>query len=168
MIAVLWILGALLFVSFLLIVFRGAPYVPTHRQSIDEIFSLHDFKSGEVLVDLGSGDGRVLMAAAERGVKAVGFELNPFLAVYSRWKLRAHREHASVVVGDFWRQALPAETAVVFVFLAGPFMTKLERKVQHEATRLNRELILMSYGMKLAGRAPDMDRGGFMVYRIQP
>lgn len=168
MIIALWCLGLLFFASFLLIVFRGAPYVPTHRRSIDEIFSLHDFKPGEVLVDLGSGDGRVLKAAAGRSVQAIGYELNPFLALYSRWRLRAHRKHAQVLMGDFWRQPLPADTAVVFVFLAGPFMAKLERKLQHEATRLNRELVLMSYGMKLGGREPDREHDGFMVYRIQP
>ena len=80
----LWSFLALLGASFLLIVVRGAPYVPTHGRDIEKLFELYRFRGTDVLVDLGSGDGRVLAAAAHRGVRAVGYELNPCLYWYSR------------------------------------------------------------------------------------
>ena len=166
MIFVLAVIGSALFASFFLIVFRGAPYVPTHQRVIDSLFSMYDFQPGEVLVDLGSGDGRVLEAAARRAVHSVGYELNPFLALYSRWRLRRYRD-TIVRCQDFWQSSLPQETAVVFVFLAGPFMDKLERKIQSEATRLGHEIHLISYGMKLKGSTPFAEKGGLVHYRIK-
>lgn len=159
---ILGILGA----SFLLIVFRGAPFVPTHARDIDELFSLYRFRKGDVLVDLGSGDGRVLAAAASRGIAAVGYELNPFLVWISRMRLR-HLPLATVKLEDFWRSKLPEETAVVFVFLAGPFMIKLDRKLMKEAERLGHDILLVSYGMKIPEREIETRASGLIAYRYK-
>ena len=168
MTALLWVIGLTLFASFFLIVLRGAPYVPTHQRDRGTIFELHRFRAGEMIVDLGSGDGRVLSAAADRGVDALGYELNPFLAVYSWWTLRRYGGRARVVCRDFWRSELPDKTAVVFVFLASPFMDKLERKLRSEATRLERDILLISYGVELPGRAREREQNGYVLYRIKP
>lgn len=162
----LWIVGLVLFASFLLIVVRGAPYVPTHSGDIERLFGLYTFKPGDVLVDLGSGDGRVLSAAASRGIQAVGYELNPFLAVYSMVRLRRHSQ-VSVKMTDFWLSSLPDNTVVVFVFLAGPFMAKLDRHLQREAQRLGHEVTLISYGMKITDRTPSRTEGGFICYQYK-
>ena len=163
----LQIFGLILFASFLLIVFRGAPFVPTRGRDIDAIFSLYRFRPGDVLVDLGSGDGRVLAAAARRGIHAIGYELNPFLVWYSRLKLRGH-QGVTVRLEDFWLNKLPEETAVVFVFLAGPFMAKLDHKLTSEASRLGHDIILISYGMKLPHKDPKTIQSGMLVYRYHP
>lgn len=164
---ILWAIGLLLFASFLLIVFRGAPFVPTRVQDIDELFKLHDFKKDEILIDLGSGDGRVLIEAAKRGLKSVGYELNPFLMVYSWFRVRK-LPHTTVRLEDFWRAKLPVNTAVVFVFLAGPFMNKLDRKLQNEATRLGHSIELISYGMQVPKKLEATKRGAFVVYSYEP
>lgn len=160
----LWSFLALLGASFLLIVFRGAPYVPTHGRDLDKLFELYRFRKADILVDLGSGDGRVLAAAARRGIKAVGYELNPFLYWYSRVKLR-HTSAAEVRLEDFWGSKLPDETAVVFVFLAGPYMAKLDRKLTKEAERLGHDILLVSYGMKVSSKPVEAQAGGLLLYR---
>lgn len=160
----LWSVLALLGASFLLIVFRGAPYVPTHARDLEKLFSLYRFRQNDVLVDLGSGDGRVLAAAAQHGVKAVGYELNPFLYWYSKIKLRSAR-NVEVRLEDFWASKLPEGTAVVFVFLAGPFMLKLDRKLIKEAERLGRDILLVSYGVKIPGKVPESQEGALIAYR---
>lgn len=160
----LWSFLALLGASFLLIVVRGAPYVPTHGRDIEKLFELYRFRSSDVLVDLGSGDGRVLAAAAHRGIRAVGYELNPFLYWYSRIKLRS-AEQVEVRLEDFWTSKLPDETAVVFVFLAGPFMAKLDRKLTKEAERLGHDILLVSYGMKVPSKTIEAQAGGLLTYR---
>lgn len=156
-----------LFVCFLLIVVRGAPYVPTRTRDIEALFSLYDFKPRDVLVDLGSGDGRVLLAAARRSVRSVGYELNPLLAGLTWLRLRRVRELATVRCRDFWLTPLPQDTAVVFVFLAGPFMHKLDRYLAREATRLDKDITLISYGMKVEGHSPSKEQGSFIVYRYK-
>jgi SAM-dependent methyltransferase len=53
-------------------------FVPTHPEHIDAFFELAPLSSSDVLYDLGSGDGRLLFAAVEKGVgTAVGVELDP-------------------------------------------------------------------------------------------
>jgi len=54
-----------------------APYLPTSWETIDEILRLGDFKEQETLLDLGAGDGRVMIRAVQEGAKqAEGFEVS--------------------------------------------------------------------------------------------
>ena len=54
------------------------PYVPTPQDVVDKMLELAGVKKGEVVYDLGSGDGRIIVTAAKKyGVKAVGFEIDP-------------------------------------------------------------------------------------------
>ncbi len=60
--------------------FRGydVPYVPTPPEVVDEMLRLAGVRSGDILYDLGCGDGRIVIAAAKRyGVKAVGIDIDP-------------------------------------------------------------------------------------------
>ena len=62
-----------------------APYVPTPQEVVDRMLKLAEVRSGDVVYDLGSGDGRIVITAASRyGVKAVGFEIDPSLVKTSR------------------------------------------------------------------------------------
>jgi len=60
--------------------FRGydVPFVPTPPEVVDEMLRLADVKAGDVLYDLGCGDGRIVIAAAKRfGIMAVGIDIDP-------------------------------------------------------------------------------------------
>lgn len=60
--------------------FRGydVPFVPTPTEVVDEMLRLAEVGAGDVLYDLGCGDGRIVIAAAKRyGVKAVGIDIDP-------------------------------------------------------------------------------------------
>jgi ubiquinone/menaquinone biosynthesis C-methylase UbiE len=57
-----------------------APYIPSPQIVVDRMLELARIKPGEVLYDLGSGDGRILITAAQKyRAKAVGIELSPEL-----------------------------------------------------------------------------------------
>ncbi len=61
------------------------PYVPTPMTVVDRMLDLAQVISGDVLYDLGSGDGRIVIRAAKRyGVRGVGVELDPKLVDISR------------------------------------------------------------------------------------
>ena len=63
----------------------GAPFVPSRRKELDIIFKkLYKLNKNDLLVDLGSGDGKVLKAASDFGARALGIELNPFLVLFSK------------------------------------------------------------------------------------
>lgn len=54
------------------------PYVPTPQEVVDRMLELAQVKKGDVVYDLGSGDGRIVITAAKKyGVKAIGFEIDP-------------------------------------------------------------------------------------------
>jgi tRNA G37 N-methylase Trm5 len=54
------------------------PYVPTPQEIVDRMLELAQVKAGDVVYDLGSGDGRIVVTAAKKyGVKAIGFEIDP-------------------------------------------------------------------------------------------
>jgi SAM-dependent methyltransferase len=57
-----------------------APYVPTPQEVVDRMLEVAELREGDLLYDLGSGDGRIVITAARKyGIKAVGFEINPGL-----------------------------------------------------------------------------------------
>jgi precorrin-6B methylase 2 len=54
------------------------PYVPTPQEVVERMLELAQVKRGDVVYDLGSGDGRIVVTAAKKyGVKAIGFEIDP-------------------------------------------------------------------------------------------
>lgn len=62
---ILVIIIALIIVLFCGIVFFGAPFVPTKKMQIKAALDLLNLKKGDLLYDLGAGDGRVALAAAK-------------------------------------------------------------------------------------------------------
>jgi SAM-dependent methyltransferase len=59
---------------------RDVPYVVTPDRVVDQMLALADAKAGEVIYDLGCGDGRIVIAAGKRfGMRGVGVEIDPEL-----------------------------------------------------------------------------------------
>lgn len=73
--------------SFVFAIFRGAPFVPSSQSKMLRILKLARLKKGDKVVDLGSGDGRFVIAAARQGAQAVGVELNWILIFWSRLRI---------------------------------------------------------------------------------
>ena len=69
----------ILFMFLLFDAFLDLPYVATQRRKIEIIMKFAQVKKGETVVDLGSGDGRLLFACAKKGARAIGYEINPLL-----------------------------------------------------------------------------------------
>jgi len=66
-----------------------APFVPTPQEVVDRMLELAQVNKSDVLYDLGSGDGRIVITAARRyGAKAVGFEIDAALVKYSQRSIR--------------------------------------------------------------------------------
>lgn len=162
-----WIyVGIIVMLLFLGAVFFGAPYVPTRQKDVQKLFKL--IGERDVLVDLGSGDGRLVRAAAAHGIKAYGVELSPILALLSWLSLGEARKKASIRWGNYWRMELPDDTTTVFVFLADKYMQKLRVYLEAESLRLDRELTLVSYGFELPGYQPVQTENALLVYQIKP
>jgi precorrin-6B methylase 2 len=65
------------------------PFVPTPQEVVEGMLELAQVKRGEVVYDLGSGDGRIVITAAKKyGAQAVGFEIDPERIMESRESIR--------------------------------------------------------------------------------
>lgn len=157
-----------LIVLFGFVVFRGAPYVPSHSIEVKRAFDeLYPLNKKSVLVDVGSGDGVILRLAAERGATAIGIELNPLLVLFSRLRSIGN-DKISVRFGDFWLHALPDTTTVVYAFSVSRDQKKLARKLQREADRLQRPIDLLTYGAGLNDKKPVKVHRGHKLYHFSP
>lgn len=164
----LWLLLALLLLSFAGVLLFGAPYVPTLKPQVGAALKLADLKPGETLLELGCGDGRVMAAAASQGINVIGYELNPFLAAVAwlrtrRYRGQANRGRATVVWGDFWRRDWPPAEAI-FTFLLPKYMKKLDKKVmQHKPKPVK----LVSFAFQVPKKRPDAEKNGVYLYRYR-
>lgn len=84
-------------------------------EHIEDALDLAELRAGERLVDLGSGDGRVLLSAARRGARALGYELDSDLASQARDLAARAGLDIEVVEEDYRRVTIEAE--VVYAFL---------------------------------------------------
>lgn len=121
--------------AYFLGIFTGAHYVPTSDERVQRMLRLAALKPGEKLIDIGSGDGRIVIAAALAGNEAVGYELNPVMVLISRINVRRAgvAGKAKIYWRDFWRYDL-SEFAVVTVYGIPHIMGMLEKKLQKELT----------------------------------
>uniref|UniRef100_A0A8C3W2J8 ATP synthase c subunit lysine N-methyltransferase n=1 Tax=Catagonus wagneri TaxID=51154 RepID=A0A8C3W2J8_9CETA len=80
------------------------PFIPATAKQVENVVKMLRCRRG-TLVDIGSGDGRIVIAAAKEGFTAVGYELNPWLVWYSRY--RAWQEgvqgSATFYISDLWK-----------------------------------------------------------------
>lgn len=60
------------------------PFVPSPQEVVDKMVEVAGVKKGDVVYDMGSGDGRIVIAAAKKGARAVGFEIDGDLVKESR------------------------------------------------------------------------------------
>lgn len=80
------------------------PFVPATSKQIENVVKMLQHRRGS-LVDIGSGDGRIVIAAAKEGFPAVGYELNPWLVWYSRYRAWREGVHGSAkfYISDLWK-----------------------------------------------------------------
>jgi SAM-dependent methyltransferase len=151
---------ALIFLFGFVVVF-GAPYLPTLRRQIDTALDLLDLQPGQTMLELGCGDGRVMRAAAARGWKVVGYELNPILVAVSYIYTFKYRKQVRVV----WGNALTADwppTEGIYIFGLQKIMPKLHTKIvqyRHKPVKL------VSFTFEIPGKQPSRVKEGVRLYK---
>jgi protein-L-isoaspartate O-methyltransferase len=115
------------------ILFKGAIYLPTQKRTVKKMIELADIKPGEIAVDLGSGDGRLVIALAKAGAEAHGYEINPLLVLLARRNIRRARlkGRAFIHFKNLWKEDF-SQFDVVTIFGIGYAMEPLEQKLKKE------------------------------------
>jgi hypothetical protein len=111
----------------------GAPFEPTHEKKLKKILKLANVKKGEKIAELGSGDGRIVIAFAQKGAEAHGFEINPFLVFLSRRKIKklGLTGKAFIHWKNFWKADLSKYDKII-LFQFSIIMGQLENKLKKE------------------------------------
>lgn len=120
-------------------------YLPIEPGLMTQILTLLDIKPGETFCDLGSGDGRVVIAAAQLGAIATGIELNADLALESRQQISASNVTATIIEGDMYDAEI-APYDVVYAYLSHDMMRIMFDKYQQSAVSGNRMFMWCGYG----------------------
>lgn len=112
---------------------RGAPFVPSNKKKIKNMLALLGALQGMKAVDLGSGDGRLVMALARAGAQAHGYERNPILVFWARSRIWFAGLAAKAFIhhGSFWGTNLSSFDVVVIYGISG-IMRELEEKLGRE------------------------------------
>lgn len=138
----------------------GAPYLPTLNPQVKAALKLADLKAGDTLLELGCGDGKVVIAAARQGINVVGYELNPLLALLAWLRTRRYRKQVKIIWGNFWLEPWPPAEAV-FVFLLPKYMAKLNKKItQYPHKPVN----LISFAFTIPGLEPSSQKSSIYLY----
>ncbi len=114
-------------------VFHGAFYAPSQPARIEKMFRLLEIKPGDKAVDLGSGDGRLVIALAQAGIEAHGYEIDPLLVWQSRRKIKQAglQDKAFIHLQSFWPEDL-SQFNIVVVYALDFVMRDLEKKLKKE------------------------------------
>jgi cyclopropane fatty-acyl-phospholipid synthase-like methyltransferase len=154
-----WLLTALVG-CFAVGAFIGAPYLPIRQVDAEAALDLAAVKKGETVIDLGSGDGRLLIAAARRGAQAIGYEINPLLWLWSLVATWPYRRHITIHLKSYWQATLPPAD-VIYTFLITRYTAKLDRKL---TTELHQPTRVVSYVFELP-RKPEKQTRNTFLYR---
>ena len=131
----------------------AAPWVPVWQRDVERMSALAKIKPGEIVYDLGAGDGRIVITAAKQyGAQATGFEIAvlPFIIGYIRIQLAGVQKKARLRYRNFYNQDL-STADVIFAFLTPPAMEKLKPKFEKEIKSGCR---IVSYAFAVPGWEP--------------
>lgn len=164
---VLFVIGAIV-VLIWLSAFFGAPYVPSHRRDVRQLFDNDvPLSSDDVVLDIGSGDGLVLREVSRRGARAVGYEIHPFFVAIA--KLASLGDgRVRIRWCDAWRTPFPADVTIVYIFGVGRDGRRTARLIQRQTTRLGRGVTVACYGNPLPEVPLLRESGAYYLYRFEP
>ena len=123
-------------------------WVPTPPSLVEKMLDMASVTPRDFVVDLGSGDGRNVIAAAKRGARALGVEFDPNLVQVSRRNAAAEgvADRASFVQGDMFEADISKAT-VLALFLLPDNLERLKPKFE----RLRPGTRIVTNGYQIAG-----------------
>ena len=129
------------------------PFVPSPQEVVDKMIAAAGVKKGDVVYDMGSGDGRIVIAAAKKGARAVGFEIDGDLVKESRENIRkagvqnlAEIRQQDILTVDF------SPATVVTMYLLPDVNLKLKPNLQKQLKSGSR---IVSHSFDMGDWKPD-------------
>lgn len=127
-------------------------YVPTPDTVVDRMLELARVGEGDVVYDLGCGDGRIVVAAAERyGARAIGYDIDPARVAEARQNVRDHHVEHLVQIEQrdiFTLDLSPASVVALYL------LPELNVKLLPQLERMKPGSRIVSHDFDIAGVIP--------------
>jgi protein-L-isoaspartate O-methyltransferase len=113
-------------------IIKGAPYVRTSDERLIDLLKILGPVKGKKIAELGSGDGKVVIALSKHAAKVDGFEINPMLVRQSQKLLQKDgHKNSQIYLKNLW-QVDTSKYDLVVVYGITRIMSDLEKKLQNE------------------------------------
>ncbi len=157
----------ILFAAYLIISWISqTPFYPSSTRQLDKIFNDDSIKLPEHIsfVDIGSGDGRFVIWAARKGFMAEGIEYNPFLSLFSRFKLFVRRLPNGVIHNKDFRKHDYSKYNVAYLYIFSEHMNEIKDKLLSE---MKVGSVLITNSFKFGDLQPDAKIDKYHIYYIK-
>jgi hypothetical protein len=143
------------------------PFYPSSAKDLEKLFKSGKLKLPKNIkfIDVGSGDGRIVLWAAKKGFEAYGIEYNPFLSLLSKVKIliTGKRKNAIIYNKDFNKQDFGAYN-VAYLYIFNEHMDKIKDKLFKE---MQKNGVIISKIFKFSNIEPDEKIGKFNIYYVK-
>lgn len=138
-----------------------APFVPTKMELIKKVLQLAGIKKDKKFYELGSGDGRVVLAAAKLGAEAVGIEQSWIRVFWSRYLAQKQKlSKANFYHGNIFKKSY-SDGDIIYIYLLQKAVIRLEGKLKREL-KLGSMVITQTY--HFPNWQPFKKMGNFWIY----
>jgi len=150
---------------FMFSIFQGPVYVPSSDEDMQTMLKMAQLKKGTRVIDLGSGNGKIVLAAAQAGAIATGVEINPFLVRAARKNIQeaGMQKTAKILQQSFWKTGL-SKYDVIFLYGTTYIMKKLEVKLR---TEMKPGAVFISNYFQLPQLQPKQALGKIRKYQVR-
>lgn len=132
----------------------GSSYASIPQEKIQKMIKNLELKQDSKIVDLGSGDGRVVIELARAGYNAIGYEINPYLVYYSRLLLflkgltnKSISNNSKIYLKNYFNEDLSYAEGV-FLFVSPIMFVKILEKLKKD---LKKGTTIISFSSKMPG-----------------
>jgi len=131
----LWLLLTIFFSFCLYYIIKNklAIFFPSSKRMIDVVIEFANIKQNDVFYDIGSGDGRILVEAAKKGIKVVGIEKNRLLNWFAGRKTKNFK-NVKIIQGNIFKQKIN-DASIIVAYLSQQITKKLQKKIEKEVKK---------------------------------
>ena len=150
----------------------GAPWVPTSKYTISKMIKAAKLKKGDVIMDPGCGDGRILFSAMREqdGLKARGYEMFFFVYIFGKLKSLFMKD-----VDIFYKDSRKVDMSDINTLFCYMLPATLKKLGVIWKKKMSSDAQVISYAFEIAGwkifkkieRVPEKNQAPIYVYRLQ-